>query len=115
MGIALSNPLQIGIRFLRHPLPTGHSAFLSGGLLLGESIGLTVLMLYDLMTKAGFRLYSGGSFGSMLSVCSSYGSRPSHHFGSGVSALISPGTYNGMFDGSLSLIRLVVFLHRLSF
>jgi hypothetical protein len=49
LGIALSVPLQLGIRLLRIPLPAVHSAFLAVGLLRESATGLpcSAFVKYD--------------------------------------------------------------------
>ena len=67
MGIALSAPLQRGIRFLQIPLPPERCIFLASDLLEAESsLGLpcSACMTID---QGGFHLYSGGSVGTSLS------------------------------------------------
>ena len=65
----LSAPLQTGIRFLRLPLPAAPSAFLTVGLPLGRSYGLTTFRLND-TPRFRSRLSAGGAYVHVVRLCS---------------------------------------------
>lgn len=60
MGIALSAPLQLGIRFFRVPLPAAHSASLAVGLLNESATGLPCSAFVK-CDQVGLRLRAGGN------------------------------------------------------
>jgi hypothetical protein len=88
LGIALSEPLQIGIRFFRTPLPPRHSSFLAVRLLYNVSdlecrkglprfARMTIDWQGSIFTPAG---YCHHDFDTVNQ------SPPAYHFGYGVSA-----------------------------